>query len=226
MWSIVSDPEQRHRGRLHQVVDGSHTMLGLLPTGSRSDDPARTPLVSIFWSLRADAADALRREGTTPLLERIVELEPSSESLLAGLEDPSRWSFAEYLDVVMRRWHGPAIVVLGDAAHAMSPQLGQGVNLALWDARALARSLARTDRLEDALADYSRRRRRHLAFYQRATRWLTPFFQSDHRLAGRLRDAFFPLVGSTRVIDRQMLATMAGLKTGPFSSMPWRGEEP
>ena len=120
----------------------------------------------------------------------------------------------------MRPWHTRNTVYLGDAAHATSPQLGQGCNLALLDAQALAASLAAHDDLPGALADYTRRRRRQLAFYQYATRWLTPFFQSDSRLAGVVRDLAMPLAVRLPWIQRHMVLTMCGLKTGPLAALP------
>ena len=52
----------------------------------------------------------------------------------------------------MHHWHGDRVAIFGDAAHALSPQLGQGVNLALMDAAVLAHSLATQPSLPAALA--------------------------------------------------------------------------
>src|SRR6184192_4185022 len=96
--------------------------------------------------------------------------------------------FASYHDVTMSRWNTHNVVYLGDAAHAMSPQLGQGCNLALFDAWTLAQSLAAHEHLPVALSAYTGARADHLRFYQFATRWLTPLFQSDVGALGHARD--------------------------------------
>ena len=43
--------------------------------------------------------------------------------------DVGQLTDAAYRDVLMPRWHEGNVVYLGDAAHAMSPQLGQGTSL-------------------------------------------------------------------------------------------------
>ncbi|GAA4472043.1 FAD-dependent oxidoreductase [Rhodococcus olei] len=55
------------------------------------------------------------------------------------------WDQVQLLDVRLdrlRRWHLPGLLCIGDAAHAMSPILGIGINLAVQDAVAAARHLA------------------------------------------------------------------------------------
>jgi 2-polyprenyl-6-methoxyphenol hydroxylase-like FAD-dependent oxidoreductase len=65
---------------------------------------------------------------------------------LAGRERVLRsWDEVKLLDVRLdrlRRWHRPGLLCLGDAAHAMSPVFGIGINLAVQDAVAAARYLA------------------------------------------------------------------------------------
>ncbi|MDJ0848640.1 MAG: NAD(P)/FAD-dependent oxidoreductase [Myxococcota bacterium] len=218
LWTIAPDVERRFAGRLYQIVEGTHTMLGFLDTGTRVDDPDRTPLVSVFWSVHGDRVEETRRAGHHALADAILGLAPEAARVLDHVDAMERWSHAAYLDVVMARWHGEACVALGDAAHAMSPQLGQGVNLALWDAWVLARCIEREEHLGRALARYTAERRHHLAFYQRATRWLTPLFQSSIPGAALLRNLAFPLMARVPVLERQMLRSMAGLKTGLLRS--------
>jgi 2-polyprenyl-6-methoxyphenol hydroxylase-like FAD-dependent oxidoreductase len=96
----------------------------------------------------------------------------------------------------------------------MSPQLGQGCNLALVDAAVLADVLAAAPSPTAALPLYTRARRAHLRYYLSATRGLTPLFQSDHAALGWLRDRLMPLMGRLPWIRRQMCLSMAGHMRG------------
>ena len=119
----------------------------------------------------------------------------------------------------MRRPHCGRVVFLGDAAHAMSPQLGQGANMALLDAQALASALQRATTIDDALAGYARERRAHVPIYQFISRWLTPLFQSDHDNVARLRDALFGPLGRAPILRGEMLKVLAGVKCGLFGRL-------
>src|SRR5215467_14623649 len=88
---------------------------------------------------------------------------------------------------------GRKLVAIGDAAHSTSPQLGQGANMALLDARALQIALRRHDDLSAALAGYARMRRWHVRLYQALSLTLTPFYQSDSRWLPGLRDIVVPI---------------------------------
>jgi len=116
--------------------------------------------------------------------------------------------------VQMRHWHDARMVCIGDSAHATSPQLGQGANLALIDAMTLASCFAETSAVEAALVLYSQRRRAHLRYYQGASKLLTPFFQSDSRIASTLRDIALGPLCRMPIAREQMAMTLSGSKTG------------
>jgi 2-polyprenyl-6-methoxyphenol hydroxylase-like FAD-dependent oxidoreductase len=214
LWFVAKDESQHFERRLFQVVDGTQRLLGLLPTGL--GPTGQTPRVSLFWSVRADLVGAWRAAGLDGWKREVRRLAPQAEAVLEQIHSVDDLLFSEYHDVVMPHWHADGVVVLGDAAHATSPQLGQGCNLALVDAYELASVLALHDELPAALTDYSRRRRWHLGYYQLATRWLTPLFQSDHGWLGPLRDLVMGTTCRWPVIGRQMLTGMAGISRGPF----------
>ncbi len=214
LWFIGKRSEAFAPDTLWQVVDSTRELTGFLPTGTRHD------LLSFFWSIRLDQIPAWRTAPLDQWKQQILRQAPQAESFLQQITDHAQVATASYHDVRMRHWHGDRVVVLGDAAHALSPQLGQGVNLALMDAATLADVLAENTFLPAALAAYSVRRRSHLRFYQFATRWATPFFQSDLLPLGWARDLAFPILQAIPILRRQMTATMAGGKTGPLTSMP------
>lgn len=193
-------------------MNGAEQMLGLLPTGTSPADP--TPRVSLFVSVRLDRVDALRARGLEALKDDCRRLAPMSEPVLGRITSFDELLVASYRDVRMDRLDFGRIAYVGDAAHAMSPQLGQGSNLALLDAMELARSLRTHGSVERALPAYSRARRSQLRFYQWMTRTLTPFFQGDSRLLGAVRDVFFPIGARLPIVRGEMIATMCGVKQG------------
>lgn len=213
LWAILEDPERRFDGVLHQVVDSTTEMLGLLPSGL--GPTGQIPLVSMFWSIHKDRLEAWREAGLEAWRARALALVPQAEPLLAQIRRAEDLLFARYHDVVMKPWHtDDGVVFLGDAAHSMSPQLGQGANIALVDAAALADALEAHDDVKSALAAYSRVRKQPLAYYQWATRFLTPFFQSERRILGQLRDLFMGPMCRLPFSRDKMVRTMCGLERG------------
>lgn len=212
LWFVADDPDLAFRDVLYQVVRGARRMYGLLPTGR---GPERdVPVVSLYWSLRVADHARWRAAGLAAWKDELAGFDPRVGPVLAQITDPAQVVLARYRDVRMPRWHGDGVVFLGDAAHAMSPQLGQGANLALWDAMVLADAVAASADLPAALATYSAARRHHLRHYQRMTRLLTPLFQSSSRLLGWLRDRVMPLADRVGPLHRLMVRTMIGLEQG------------
>jgi 2-polyprenyl-6-methoxyphenol hydroxylase-like FAD-dependent oxidoreductase len=224
LWFVAKDPEHAFQRRLFQTVRGTRRMLGLLPTGVGPDvdgERATTPLVSLYWSIDASKVDAWRSSGFDAWREEIVEMAPEAEPVVAQIQSVDDVLFSRYFDVVMRPWNTRAVVHLGDAAHAMSPQLGQGANLALFDAMVLADSLeAEGGDVVRALHRYSKDRRAHLTYYETITRALTPFFQSDHDVLGVVRDLAMPLFVRLKPFRRAMILGMTGTAEGsPFREL-------
>jgi 2-polyprenyl-6-methoxyphenol hydroxylase-like FAD-dependent oxidoreductase len=77
--------------------------------------------------------------------------------------------FAPIEEVVPPAWTKGRVVLVGDAAHASSPNMAQGAAMALEDALVLAEELATSRPLEEALAEYQRRRTSRVAWVQEQT---------------------------------------------------------
>ncbi|QIG41788.1 FAD-dependent monooxygenase [Nocardioides anomalus] len=210
LWSIVEDPDGLCTDELFQSLRGTRHYLGVLPTGLEQ--------VSVFWSERDPARthgdlEAWRAAARplagpmAPLLDRVDHLLP-----------------ATYRDVVVRTpyrlAHPGAAVLVGDAAHAMSPQLGTGTSLALADAWTLHHALATEPTLERALTAYAAHRAAHVRWYQWWTRLMMPVFQSGATPLAWPRDALAPAVTRATWVREQVVTTLLGDRTSPWHQ--WR----
>jgi 2-polyprenyl-6-methoxyphenol hydroxylase-like FAD-dependent oxidoreductase len=229
VWAVLDDPQRKHGSTLWQWYRGARQMLGIMPTGLAQGRDV--PVVSLFWSLHAGRHAAWREAGLDSFKREVLALHPGCGELLDQVTSLDQLTWARYHDVVMPIYHTDRCVVVGDAAHATSPQLGQGTNLALLDAVTLADSLAKASSLPEALERYTQARRRHLHFYGQASRWLTPLFQSDLRLLPWLRDMFMNAASSLPVagtLTRQVLVGVrqGWLSGGPLDLSPDRAQAP
>jgi len=132
------------------------------------------------------SADKVREKGLAAFRQEIVQLSPFLGERVEELRD---WKDISLLTVSVDRlsqWSRPGLLCIGDAAHAMSPIGGVGINLAIQDAVAAANILApifMEGRPSEAeLADVQRRRE----FPTRATQRMQTIVQ-NHVLARVLR---------------------------------------
>ena len=112
----------------------------------------------------------LRKRGIEAFRQEIAELVPAFADRVGSL---GSWSDVSVLAVetgCLRRWHAPGLLLLGDAAHVMSPIGGVGINYAIQDAVAAANRLAGP--LAEGNLEPS-----HLAAIERRRRWPTRVMQ-------------------------------------------------
>jgi 2-polyprenyl-6-methoxyphenol hydroxylase-like FAD-dependent oxidoreductase len=86
--------------------------------------------------------DAVKAKGLEEFRASVVRMSPFLADRIAGL---ASWDDVKLLTVAvdrLRQWHRPGLICIGDAAHAMSPVGGVGINLAIQDAVATANMLA------------------------------------------------------------------------------------
>ena len=222
VWGVVEIAAGDPNGAtLWQRYNGTSTMLGLLPIGRKPGDDRL--LAALFWSVRRDQQADLQAAGLAAWQRQVLAVAPETAAFIGQFSSLDQLTVANYSDVVLRRPFEPGLAIIGDAAHATSPQLGQGANHALLDARALGLAIATVVQgetsVDEALDAYFRQRRGQIAFYQRASRWLTPVFQSDSRVIGALRDWTLGPLCHLPWLRTEMALTLAGMKTGLFSAM-------
>jgi salicylate hydroxylase len=218
LWSTVPwPPGEFAEHALEQRYRKANVMAGVLPIGRRRHgEPEATAL---FWSIKPSDYETWRSRGLDAWKADVLQLWPETAPLLGSIADADQLTLARYAHHTLACPAAERLVAIGDAAHATSPQLGQGANMALLDARALALALREATEVSDALASYVKMRRWHIRFYQYLSALFTPFYQSDSRLLPVLRD--WGLAPATRLpLARTFVAaTIAGIVIDPRKTL-------
>ncbi len=207
VWTLA--PAKDLPPRLWQLVSGTKHLLGVLPV--------EDSLCSFFWGIPSNQKDIFFQSNIDHWKNEVRNLTPKLDQILDTITDLNQFTFADYRHSKMSSYHNGRVVFIGDAAHASSPHLGQGVNLALEDALALSDSINSKDTYKEAFTDYQSKRQASTRYYSMITALLTPFFQSDYPILGLGRDIALPLMPQIPWIKTQMISSMAGLKKSFFN---------
>jgi 2-polyprenyl-6-methoxyphenol hydroxylase-like FAD-dependent oxidoreductase len=105
-----------------------------------------------------------------------------------------------------RTWVAGRTVLLGDAAHAMAPNLGQGANSAMVDAAVLAAEIDRQSSVDGALAAYDARRRPAVTRLQSIADTLASLSGVRGRAPALVRDLVLRAASRPGSLDRQIRA--------------------
>jgi 2-polyprenyl-6-methoxyphenol hydroxylase-like FAD-dependent oxidoreductase len=216
IWSVVPDPERIAGDTLTQRYRDTRVTLGILPTGVAQ--------ACIFWLIRSRLISETLSAGPSAWVDLARPIAGEFEPLVERAADGAIMG-ARYRDVVVRSpvlaTDSAGLVLLGDAAHAMSPQLGLGASFALADAWALATCLRRRPRdLSEALQAYASARAAHVRYYTWCSRLMTPVFQSDLVPIGWARDALMEPIARIPWVRGQFVTTFMGGRTSPWTF--WR----
>ena len=136
-----------------------------------------------FEDIQQKGLDAFRAE--------IARLAPHLSDRVGEL---ANWDDVKLLTVTidrLREWHRPGLLCIGDAAHAMSPVGGVGINLAIQDAVAAANILAEPLRAGSIRMDHLRQVQRRRELPTRLTQALQVLIQS--RFIGRVLSETAPI---------------------------------
>jgi 2-polyprenyl-6-methoxyphenol hydroxylase-like FAD-dependent oxidoreductase len=139
----------------------------------------RTDYWQCAYVIPKGGIDAVKAKGLEAFRDSIGFMSPFLRDRLSEIKS---WDEVKLLTVAvdrLSRWHRPGLICIGDAAHAMSPIGGVGINLAIQDAVAAANILAaplKAGRVTDASLEAVQRRR---TLPMRVIQWLQVQIQNN-----------------------------------------------
>ncbi|NGN40905.1 FAD-dependent monooxygenase [Mesorhizobium sp. CGMCC 1.15528] len=199
---------------LLQRYDRASVMIGVLPIGRAEPDGGK--MAAFFWSIESADVARVREKGLAAWKEQVAALWPDCQPYLDQIHDFGQLTHAHYAHHTLLPPVGRGFAIIGDAAHSTSPQLGQGANMALLDAAALAYAIERSDDVPSALEAYARARRLHVRVFQALSMCFTPFYQSNSVLLPLVRDRLVPILARIPPAPKLLAAMVSGTVVDPF----------
>jgi 2-polyprenyl-6-methoxyphenol hydroxylase-like FAD-dependent oxidoreductase len=180
---------EKPHGHVARQWFGHGEILAFLPLGG-AQPPAGGNTVALVWSVRQDRANGLMQ---LPVAQFEAQLASASHGALGALTLASERAAWPLQLARADRWCGPGWALAGDAAHTVHPLAGQGLNLGLADAQALAEVLRGREYWRSVgdvklLRRYERARKAQVLAMGAATDGLQQLFAREGSAAGWLRN--------------------------------------
>lgn len=160
---------------------GRGRRFGIVPIGKDT--------IYCFATLNAPRDDASKRDVALDDFKALyADFGGPVPGILAELKRADALIWNDLEEVRIPRWTSGPVGLLGDAAHALTPNLGQGAAMAIEDAYVLARRLATADTVERALAAYEAARRPRVEMIQQRSWRIGQIAQWESRAGCFLRN--------------------------------------
>ncbi len=209
---VLGVHEPVYRG--YMVWRGLARLRGAIPTSSNSESWGRGKRFGILntggdrftWYATAntdadhvDSSEGRKRE----LLRMFAGWHEPVERLIAATEESAILKNGAYDLAPLRRWGKGRVVLLGDAAHPCTPNLGLGGCMALEDALVLAKSFCKEPTPELALRRYETLRRRRTRHVQRRSLVMGNIGQWENRLITGGREVVTSML-TAKIFERNL----------------------
>lgn len=179
------------------VLLGDGCYFGMVPVGG-----GRT---YGFGGLDTDRLDDPVPGRLARFRSRFADFGEPVQEYLAALERDEQIHFGAIEWLELDRWYHGRVVLVGDAAHASPPHMGEGGCMAMEDALVLAAELHAADTVEQGLEAYVRRRRPRVEWIQEQSRaaaqgWVLPVDARNNVLRERgdqmFQERYEPLIAT------------------------------
>ena len=182
-------------------------MLGIMPSG-----PEATYL---FHCVGPRSFDSVKKEGLASFRAEVVQAAPEMADAFSGVEAWTKMAYFTPSYIQVKRWVGNGIALLGDAAHSFHPHAGQGVNLALEDAVALAEVIDKCkvagDFSQTSLLPYQKERQMRADVIGKHANYTVTYALSDNWLIKRLNKRALHKLNKDKKLQKKALEITAGI---------------
>ncbi len=194
------------KGRARQYQNPGK-MLGIMPSG-----PEATYL---FHCVGPRTFDSVKKEGLASFRSEVVQAAPEMADAFTGVEAWTKMAYFTPSYIQVNRWVGNGIALLGDAAHSFHPHAGQGVNLALEDAVALAEVIDKCkvagDFSQNSLLEYQKERKVRADVIGKHANYTVTYALSDNWLIKRLNRRALRKLNKDKKLQKKALEITAGI---------------
>ncbi|HEY9619976.1 MAG TPA: FAD-dependent oxidoreductase [Crinalium sp.] len=156
--------------RLPRLPDDAEGLNGRVGKGRMTVLLDRGEQWQVAYIISKGGYQQVRSAGLEQLRQNIVDILPEFKERVQQLQDWHQIAFLSVESSYVRRWYRPGLLLIGDAAHVMSPVGGVGINYAIQDAVAAANHLSQPLKRKQVQS-------RHLAAVQRERQLPTRFIQ-------------------------------------------------
>ena len=185
-WGFWVDPELLDNEGIVEYW-GKGKFFGLWPTKGK---------IAAHTSIKADKNfDSPIEQRIELVRDNFKEFKGVIPKVLGQLKDPNEIFFDTYNDLKIDKWSKGRVVLVGDSAHAILPNAGAGVSMALESAAVMADELCRTDSkyYSHAFNQYEKRRRKRVSGVQ-----------DQSRIMGKIIYADSDFLSNTRIGDLKL----------------------
>jgi 2-polyprenyl-6-methoxyphenol hydroxylase-like FAD-dependent oxidoreductase len=182
-------------------------MLGIMPSG-----PDATYL---FHCVGPRSFDSVKKEGLASFRAEVVQAAPEMAGAFTGVEAWTKMAYFTPSLIRVDRWVGNGIALLGDSAHTFHPHAGQGVNLALEDAVALAEVIEKCkvagDFSQASLQEYQTKRKVRAEVIGKHANYTVTYALSDNWLIKWLNKRALRKLNEDKNLQKKALEITAGI---------------
>jgi 2-polyprenyl-6-methoxyphenol hydroxylase-like FAD-dependent oxidoreductase len=201
--------ELKDRARQYQAPG---KMLGIMPAGPEA--------TYIFYSVGSRGFDELKKQGLGKFKDEVTQAAPELAEAFGAMEAWTRIAYFTPSFIKVDPWVGNGVALLGDSAHTFHPHAGQGVNLSLQDALALADviadALSTGDTSAKKLSQYQTSRKMFADVIGQHAHYTSTYALSNNWLIKRLNRRALKKMQKDRKLMKRALEITAGI----FSKKP------